>query len=213
MTDVHDEWLTLGQVAKMLGVHPSTVRVWSDKGLLPVYRTQGGHRRYRRSEVELWTQAMRDTNTRHLDEAIRVALKRVRLRLAEGHLERETWYTKLDERDRQDFRRCARKIMQGLMSHLAAHEEDGSSLAHSLGIEHAVISRRAGMNLVEATQAFLFFRNEVLYALTEAYAQANVLSGAAWSALLRKFHRFTDQILLALLEMYQMLEKGVSHRV
>ena len=35
------------------------MRIWSDKGLLPVYRTQGGHRRYKRNEVLLWASTSR----------------------------------------------------------------------------------------------------------------------------------------------------------
>ena len=45
---MNDEWLSLSDAAKLLGVHPSTVRLWSDKGVLPTHRTSGGHRRYRR---------------------------------------------------------------------------------------------------------------------------------------------------------------------
>ena len=30
-----DEWLSLKGAAELLGVHPSTVRLWSDKGVLP----------------------------------------------------------------------------------------------------------------------------------------------------------------------------------
>ncbi|MBM3126742.1 MAG: MerR family DNA-binding transcriptional regulator, partial [Chloroflexi bacterium] len=37
-----EEWLSLSDTAKVLGVHPSTVRLWSDKGLLPTHKTQGG---------------------------------------------------------------------------------------------------------------------------------------------------------------------------
>ncbi|MCK4977066.1 MAG: helix-turn-helix domain-containing protein, partial [Anaerolineales bacterium] len=47
-----NEWLSLSDAAEILGVHPSTVRKWSDEGVLPVRRTKGGHRRYLRSEVE-----------------------------------------------------------------------------------------------------------------------------------------------------------------
>jgi len=46
-----DEWLSLSDAAKLLACHPSTVRLWSDKGVLPTHRTSGGHRRYRRNEV------------------------------------------------------------------------------------------------------------------------------------------------------------------
>ena len=46
-----DEWLSLKGASELLGVHPSTVRLWSDKGVLPTHRTSGGHRRYRREEM------------------------------------------------------------------------------------------------------------------------------------------------------------------
>jgi excisionase family DNA binding protein len=47
-----EEWLTLGQAARQLGVAQSTVRKWSDRGLLPAFYTPGGHRRFRRRELD-----------------------------------------------------------------------------------------------------------------------------------------------------------------
>jgi len=46
------DWLTLGQAAKFLGVAQSTIRKWSDQGRVPAFYTPGGHRRYRRSDLE-----------------------------------------------------------------------------------------------------------------------------------------------------------------
>jgi excisionase family DNA binding protein len=46
------DWLTLGQAAKYLGVAQSTIRKWSDQGRLPAFYTPGGHRRYRRSDLD-----------------------------------------------------------------------------------------------------------------------------------------------------------------
>src|SRR6266498_3067990 len=46
------EWLTLGQAAKFLGVAQSTIRKWSDQGRVPAFYTPGGHRRYRRRDLE-----------------------------------------------------------------------------------------------------------------------------------------------------------------
>ena len=48
------EWLTLGQAAKFLGVAQSTIRKWSDQGRVPAFYTPGGHRRYRRRDLELF---------------------------------------------------------------------------------------------------------------------------------------------------------------
>jgi excisionase family DNA binding protein len=46
------EWLTLGQAAKYLGVAQSTIRKWSDLGRVPAFYTPGGHRRYRRGDLD-----------------------------------------------------------------------------------------------------------------------------------------------------------------
>jgi excisionase family DNA binding protein len=46
------EWMTLGQAAKFLGVAQSTIRKWSDHGRIPTFYTPGGHRRYRRGDLE-----------------------------------------------------------------------------------------------------------------------------------------------------------------
>jgi len=46
------DWLTLGQAAKYLGMAQSTIRKWSDSGRLPAFYTPGGHRRYRRGDLD-----------------------------------------------------------------------------------------------------------------------------------------------------------------
>lgn len=50
----HDEgeWLALGQAARFLGVAQSTIRRWSDQGRVLAFTTPGGHRRFRRSDLQ-----------------------------------------------------------------------------------------------------------------------------------------------------------------
>jgi excisionase family DNA binding protein len=50
------DWLTLGQAAKYLGVAQSTIRKWSDLGRVPAFYTPGGHRRYRRADLDAFLQ-------------------------------------------------------------------------------------------------------------------------------------------------------------
>ena len=52
VADAQPEWLTLGQAAKYLGVAQSTMRKWSDLGRVSAFYTPGGHRRYRRSDLD-----------------------------------------------------------------------------------------------------------------------------------------------------------------
>jgi len=78
------EWLSLSAVAELLGIHPSTVRAWSDQGVLPVHRTKGGHRRYLRREVDLWIQSQRTDGRDDVDLVVQNALKNTRFQIRMG---------------------------------------------------------------------------------------------------------------------------------
>jgi excisionase family DNA binding protein len=52
MTANEPDWLTLGRAAKYLGMAQSTIRKWSDDGRLRAFYTPGGHRRYRRVDLD-----------------------------------------------------------------------------------------------------------------------------------------------------------------
>ncbi|MGH3012468.1 MAG: response regulator [Gaiellaceae bacterium] len=52
LADDAREWLTLGQAAAFLGAAQGTVRKWADGGQLPAFYTPGGHRRFRRSDLD-----------------------------------------------------------------------------------------------------------------------------------------------------------------
>jgi excisionase family DNA binding protein len=197
------EWLSLSEVAEILGVHPSTVRSWADNGRLPVHRTQGGHRRFRRSEVELCMQSQTADHSLEVDQVVQSALKKTRIQIGEGRLEAEPWYHKLDEEARLQYRRSGRELLQGLIVHLASPGSDPKAEARALGYEYASRGNRRGLSCAEATHAFLFFRSMLLESMLTVYESAAVRSPKVWSDMLRKLQSFTDQILITLLETYE----------
>jgi len=202
-----EEWLSLSQVAEILGVHPGTVRNWSNDGLLPVHRTQGGHRRYRRSEVELWVHAKQTEHPLDAHLVIQNALRNTRFRISEGRLREENWYRKLGEEAREQYRISGRNILHGLINYLNADESEAEAEAQALGFEYASRGWRNGMDSVDATHAFLFFRNMLIESMLNVYEAAAVQSPFAWSDMLRKVNRFTDHILVTLLETYQAFQR------
>lgn len=203
-----DEWLSLGKVAEMLGVHPSTVRNWSDNGELPVHRTHGGHRRYRRSDIELWTQSHNAEGQADIAEVEQNALRLTRLHIGEGSLETESWYQKLDAEARDQYRRSGRATVQGLMAYMGAEADMAEAEARALGFEYASQARRCELTTIEAMKAFLYFRDLVMDSVLMVYEGALVSSPRVWSDMMRKLTGFTDLVMLTLLDTMEAYERG-----
>lgn len=206
------EWLNLRKAADILGVHPGTVRNWSNQGLLPVHRTQGGHRRYLRSELELWLQAQNEPAggakiPLEFQRATHKALRNTRLQISEGRLQEEPWYCKLDEDARLQYRNSGRAMLQGML-HYIGDAATATSEAESLGYEYALRGRRYGLDNIEATQAFLFFRNLLMESMLGAFESAAINSATTWGEMYQKITAFTDKILLTILETYEVYRRG-----
>jgi excisionase family DNA binding protein len=203
------EWLSLSEVAQELGVHPSTVRNWANQGRIPVHRTPGGHRRFRHEEVVLWKQAKQANTPKDANRLVNDALKRTRFHISEGRLESESWYQKLNQDARMQYRRSGRTLLQGLSTYLASSLTDNSSgEARALGYEYAVRGRRFGLSVMDATKAFLFFRNTLLEAMFGVYDAAYVNSPYVWSDMFRKITAFTDDVMITLLETYTAFDRN-----
>lgn len=50
--NIDKEVLTPADVAKLFSVDAKTVTRWAKAGKLPSFKTLGGHRRYRRTDIE-----------------------------------------------------------------------------------------------------------------------------------------------------------------
>ncbi len=202
-----NDWVSLSGAAAMLGVHPSTVRLWSNKGQIPVHLTTGGHRRYLRHEIELWAKTASEKHVMEPVSAMQSAMGKLRMQIADGRLEAESWYQKLDEPSRMQFRPSGVLLVNGLMNYLSSDDADAVNQANAIGYDYASRARRSGLNNVEAVRAFLFFRNTLLESLVNAYENAHVPPGLAWGRMLHQIHSFTDQILIVLLQTYHAFEE------
>jgi excisionase family DNA binding protein len=205
-----DEWLSLSQAAKLLGVHPSTVRAWAEHGDLSAQRTQGGHRRFRRSEVELRMHTKHDPLTPEATSMYANVLRNTRLQINESDLGSEPWYQKMDDEARQQYRLSGRSLVQGLIGHLTTDVEGLEAEARSLGYEYASRGQRVGLTNIEAAHAFQFFRTLVMDSILTTYEGMQVNSPKVWAELFRRMNTFSDLIIITLLETYEAIQRG-SH--
>ena len=199
-----DKWLSLSGAAKILGVHPSTVRLWSDKGILPVHKTQGGHRRYKQGEISLWAESNQRPCEVDPERMMQEVTKNVRMQISEGKLQAEAWYQKLDEDARMQYRMSARSLFHGLMTYVATNGADAEHEAYAIGYEYASRAHRYSLSYVDAVRAFLFFRNTLIDSVIKVYREANIPSGQT-AETFGKMHTFTDDILISLLQTFQSL--------
>jgi excisionase family DNA binding protein len=57
--EASQKFLNVSEAAAFLGVSPASLRKWSDRGLVSVYRTPGGQRRYSPADLEGFLVSMR----------------------------------------------------------------------------------------------------------------------------------------------------------
>lgn len=201
-----NEWLSLSDAANILGVHPSTVRVWSDKGILPVRKTRGGHRRYKRSEISIWAESSSGSKL-EATQLIQEVIRNLRIQISDGSLELEAWYQKLDEDARLKYQASGRSLFYGLMNYITSKDEDAKTEAYAIGYEYASRARRYQLSYVDATRAFLFFRRKLFDAFNNVLSDTKA-PAVQTSQMYMTLNLFMDDIQIHLLQTYESLESA-----
>ncbi len=197
-----EDWLGLAATARLLGVHPSTLRGWADRGELPAHRTAGGHRRFLRSEIEVWAASQNAIQPSDLMLLVQNAIGRTHLEVAEGRLNEHAWYRKLSPEQRDRYRQSSRLLLTNLVRCASLDAQQAEAEARSLGAQYARVGRETGLTLREAAEAYLFFREFLIESLFGLYETAGARSAHTWGELRRHVSNFTDVLLLAIIEAY-----------
>src|SRR5204862_2275434 len=129
---------------EMLGIHPATVPLWADRNELPSRRTTGGHRRFRRSDIEARLhQETAKTPHPAAQLLVQSVLGRVRFAFTDGTLNTLPWYQHFDEVARDAYRSLGRRVLELLLHALTNSElsEELRQEAIQLGMEYGSITR------------------------------------------------------------------------
>jgi excisionase family DNA binding protein len=190
----------------MLGVHPTTLRMWADRGDLPTHRTPGKHRRFRRADIETWGAARRAAQASPGQVVVQHALGRVRLHVSEGELNKTTWYPRLNELRRREFRESSRHLLMVLMRYLGPEGDDPAMLeeAQRIGEGYNRMGRAAGLSLTEKVSVFSYFRDFLYDSVIDVYQASGQRAAREWAHLHRRITLFTNTILVALIEAHEM---------
>lgn len=204
-TQPGDDWLSLRQVAEMLGMHPATVRLWADRNELPSRRTNGGHRRFRRIDIEAHLRQETERKPHPAAQLlVQSVLGRVRFAFTDGTLNTLPWYQHFNEAARDAYRSLGRRMLELLLRALtdSTVSEDLRRDAVQLGSEYGSITCTSHVPVADAVRAFLYFRNIV----DESVLQLAEVRGTRdhqdvpWAESLRQIQALTNEILPALIE-------------
>ncbi|HVB75118.1 MAG TPA: helix-turn-helix domain-containing protein [Ktedonobacteraceae bacterium] len=207
MTTAHsgDEWLSLSEAADMLGIHPATVRLWADRNEIPSRRTNGGHRRFRRADIEARLRHEGEHKPRPAAQLlVQSVLGRVRFAFTDGTLDTFSWYAHFNDAAREGYRSLGRRVLELLLRALTGTTSDGElrSEAVQLGHEYGSITRESHVPVADAVRAFLYFRSlidESVLQLAEVQGLRDHLD-IPWAESLYQIQTLTNEILPALIE-------------
>jgi excisionase family DNA binding protein len=203
-----DEWLSLSEAAELLGMHPATVRLWADRNELPSRRTNGGHRRFRRSDIV--ARLRQDAEHKPHPAAqllVQSVLGRVRFAFSDGTLKTLPWYEHFDDSALEAYRSLGRRVLELLLRALNDGTPADELRAESvlLGVEYGSVTRDSQVPVADAVRAFLYFRSLV----DESVIQLAEVQGVRehpdipWAESLYQIQALTNEILPALIEAAQ----------
>jgi excisionase family DNA binding protein len=197
------EWLSLQQASKVLGVHPATLRAWSDRGRIASRRTPGGHRRFSRADLDAWVESQRRREP-GAELLVQNALGRMRMEMTRSEERIPAWLAHFDEPMRQRYRETGRQLLGLLIRFISDPGQRTETLeqARDIGRHYAVVSHASGLSLADSVQAVLFFHNSLTSSIVQMAASLNPNGGIDWATTHRLATSFVNDVLLAMVETF-----------
>jgi len=214
------DWISLGEASRLLGMSEATLRRWSDGGLVSVFTTPGGHRRFSRSSLRSLLPPA-PAGRPHLARLGVSAERMARLyrpsharREAVAHRSRAPWIVALPPGELDGFRERGRLLVALMLEHLDAADDEVAAQrlveAARVAAEQGRVVARLGATLSDAVEAFLGFRSPFVEHLARLSSERGLDTRRA-TELLMAAESAMDRLLLATMTGHS-LEAGPTPR-
>lgn len=198
------DWLSIHDASRFLGVHNGTVREWADAGILPSYRTPGGHRRFSRTDLQKFLDQQRKSSTGP-PSPTEQALNRVREELhSSPHGDwLQFFQSQLNEQERAKQREFGQHLLACVVAFVEEANQrerlldEGRRIAREYG--HALVAN--GMSAGSAARATIHFRQLILKTVLDVHLGSRT-GDEEDARLFQRVSAFLDEILLAIIEAY-----------
>ena len=198
-------WMTLEVASRMLGISATTLRRWSDTGLIETFVTPGGHRRFDAASVEalLPGSPARPTMERLGETSERMS----RVYRKAGDRNSLPWVGGLDDAQRTAFREHGRLVAGELLAALDA-STDSDRAAHigaasDAAAQYGIAAAAQGLPASAMVEAFQRFRRPFLVELAGGARRRGLDTAAATDLVIRASDAF-DSLLISTLKAYEL---------
>jgi excisionase family DNA binding protein len=196
---VDTSWLELHEASALLGVSLSTMRRWANSGKVPVYRTAGGHRRFRRQELQSFLAA--GVTTAALSPSPPPSWP-----ADEQEMNQQEWHRKVSDLAVADrMRGLGQRLLGLLIQHVHSRTRESRFLgeAGAVGTSYGKEAWSASISLHETVKAFLFFRRACSHLTSTKTGIVYPADLAEAAKLQDQIDAFMDTVLLGVLSGYE----------
>lgn len=204
MSKQGSEWLTSSEASALVGIHPITLRAWADAGIVRLFRTPGGHRRFRRADLLAFIETK---NARPVlfqpVPGTEQALAQIREQIGNHPIRQSAWYSQLSDEQRSIHRELGQRLLGLLLQFVSRNDNADEFLgeAQELARQYGIEAARAHLGSGELARAFLFFRRAIISA-TYTSKGGRSQTDAEGVRLLERINAFMDELLTAALSEY-----------
>jgi excisionase family DNA binding protein len=202
-----EEWLELAEAARLVGIHPSTLRRWADAGKVPHRRTVNGRRRFSRTDMD---QVRKDQQRQPpLSEASQMealetrALEQTRAHTRQFPAEQADWSRLLSDEQRILFRYSGRQLLDLLIRFIrpGSHAEPLLEEAQQIARDYGKVCFGIGLTLPQTVEAFFYFKLSILESAQAADGMQSLNPADGYGVFLRMVN-FFDALLVTTIKSY-----------
>ena len=194
-----DSWLRVNEASELLGVSLSTLRRWADAGKVPIHRTVGGHRRFKRQDLQVLVAAQSAPPTAPGGAHEAWTGDQVEMMQQE-------WHRKVSARPAAErMRGLGQRLLGLLIQHVHSRTQESRFLveAGAVGTMYGREAWNASISLQETVRAFLFFRRTCSQLTYPAAGAVYPVDVAEAVKLQEQIDTFMDAVLLEVLAGYE----------
>ena len=203
-TQTTRRWMGLEEASRLLGISATTLRRWSDAGLVETFVTPGGHRRFDAASVAALLPGVGAHPTMERLGETPERMSQVYRRASE----RRTlpWVDALDDSQRNAFREQGRIVASELLATLDASTESDRAThlatASETAAHYGIAAAARGIPVSATVETFLQFRRPFLLELAAGARRRGLDTSAATDLIARASDGF-DQLLVATMLAYE----------